>query len=303
MRASGTNTSKDYMKNNVSLGISLMILAIFLLSIMDGISKYLSQHYSVIAINMFRYWFFGALLIFLSFSPKEKQIKLPETKYKYIQILRGTILAIEMCFAHYCFLKIGLIEAHAIFASGPLIVAIFSLIILNEKFGWRRWLAIIVGFIGILIILRPGLKVFDPISLIAVGCAIAFSLYQVLTRYVSDQDDSNTSFFYTGVTGLIVLTLIGPFFVTEIVFKDIFFIIAVCCLGAAGHYLMIKSFQNAEASILQPFIYLHLVFVSFIGIFIFDENIDSYILIGSIIVIGAGLYTFWRERIVEEKIR
>lgn len=280
-----------------------MILAIFLLSIMDGISKYLSQHYSVIAINMFRYWFFGALLIFLSFSPKEKKIKLPETKYKYIQILRGTILAIEMCFAHYCFLKIGLIEAHAIFASGPLIVAIFSLIILNEKFGWRRWLAIIVGFIGILIILRPGLKVFDPISLIAVGCAIAFSLYQVLTRYVSDQDDSNTSFFYTGVTGLIVLTLIGPFFVTEIVFKDIFFIIAVCCLGAAGHYLMIKSFQNAEASILQPFVYLHLVFVSFIGIFIFDENIDSYILIGSIIVIGAGLYTFWRERIVEEKIR
>lgn len=303
MKASGTNTSKDYMKNNVSLGISLMILAIFLLSIMDGISKYLSQHYSVIAINMFRYWFFGALLIFLSFSPKEKKIKLPETKYKYIQILRGTILAIEMCFAHYCFLKIGLIEAHAIFASGPLIVAIFSLIILNEKFGWRRWLAIIVGFIGILIILRPGLKVFDPISLIAVGCAIAFSLYQVLTRYVSDQDDSNTSFFYTGVTGLIVLTLIGPFFLTEIVFKDIFFIIAVCCLGAAGHYLMIKSFQNAEASILQPFIYLHLVFVSFIGIFIFDENIDSYILIGSIIVIGAGLYTFWRERIVEEKIR
>ena len=279
-----------------------MISAIFLLSIMDGISKYLSQHYSVIAINMFRYWFFGALLIFLSYAPKEKKIKLPRTKYKYIQILRGTILAIEMCFAHYCFLKIGLIESHAIFASGPLIVAIFSLIILNEKFGWRRWSAIIFGFVGILIILRPGLKVFDPISLIAVGCAIAFSLYQVLTRYVSEEDDSDTSFFYTGATGLIVLTLIGPFFLTKIALIDVFFILAVCCLGAAGHYLMIKSFQNAEASLLQPFIYLHLVFVSFIGIFIFDENIDLPILIGSIIVIGAGLYTFWRERIVEKKI-
>ena len=279
-----------------------MISAIFLLSIMDGISKYLSQHYSVIAINMFRYWFFGALLIFLSYAPKEKKIKLPRTKYKYIQILRGTILAIEMCFAHYCFLKIGLIESHAIFASGPLIVAIFSLIILNEKFGWRRWSAIIFGFVGILIILRPGLKVFDPISLIAVGCAIAFSLYQVLTRYVSEEDDSDTSFFYTGATGLIVLTLIGPFFLTIIGFIDVFFILAVCCLGAAGHYLMIKSFQNAEASLLQPFIYLHLVFVSFIGIFIFDENIDLAILIGSTIVIGAGLYTFWRERIVEKQI-
>ena len=279
-----------------------MISAIFLLSIMDGISKYLSQHYSVIAINMFRYWFFGALLILLSYAPKEKKIKLPRTKYKYIQILRGTILAIEMCFAHYCFLKIGLIESHAIFASSPLIVAIFSLMILNEKFGWRRWSAIIFGFVGILIILRPGLKVFDPISLIAVGCAIAFSLYQVLTRYVSEEDDSDTSFFYTGATGLIVLTLIGPFFLTKIAFIDVFFILAVCCLGAAGHYLMIKSFENAEASLLQPFIYLHLVFVSFIGIFIFDENIDLAILIGSTIVIGAGLYTFWRERIVEKQI-
>ena len=279
-----------------------MISAIFLLSIMDGISKYLSQHYSVIAINMFRYWFFGALLIFLSYAPKEKKIKIPKTKYKYIQILRGTILAIEMCFAHYCFLKIGLIESHAIFASGPLIVAIFSLIILNEKFGWRRWSAIFFGFVGILIILRPGLKLFDPVSLIAVGCAIAFSLYQVLTRYVSEEDDSDTSFFYTGFIGLIVLTLIGPFFITKIVFLDVFFILAVCCLGAAGHYLMIKSFQNAEASLLQPFIYLHLVFVSFIGIFIFDENIDLPIIIGSLIVIGAGLYTFWRERIVDKKI-
>ena len=290
------------MKNNVSLGILLMVSAIFLLSIMDGISKYLSQHYSVIAINMFRYWFFGALLIFLSYAPKEKKIKIPKTKYKYIQILRGTILAIEMCFAHYCFLKIGLIESHAIFASGPLIVAIFSLIILNEKFGWRRWSAIFFGFVGILIILRPGLKLFDPVSLIAVGCAIAFSLYQVLTRYVSEEDDSDTSFFYTGFIGLIVLTLIGPFFVTKIVFLDVFFILAVCCLGAAGHYLMIKSFQNAEASLLQPFIYLHLVFVSFIGIFIFDENIDLPIIIGSLIIIGAGLYTFWRERIVDRKI-
>ena len=290
------------MNNNVTLGIVLMISAVFLLSIMDGISKYLSQHYSVIAINMFRYWFLGALLILLSFSPSEKKIKLPRTKYKYIQILRGTILTVEMCFAHYCFLKIGLIETHAIFASGPLIVAIFSLILLNEKFGWRRWSAIIVGFIGILIILRPGLKVFDPISFIAVGCAIAFSLYQVLTRFVSDEDNSKTSFFYTGITGLIILSLIGPFFVTKIVFLDVIFILAVCCLGAGGHYLMIKSFQNAEASLLQPFIYLHFVFVCFIGIFIFNEKIDLPILCGSIIVIIAGLYTFWRERIVEKQI-
>ena len=92
-----------------------------------------------------------------------------------------------MCFAHYCFLKIGLIETHAIFASCPLIVAILSVIILKEKFGWRRWFAIILGLIGILIILRPGLKIFDPIALIAVACSVAFAFYQVLTRFVSSE--------------------------------------------------------------------------------------------------------------------
>jgi len=287
--------------NNIK-GILFLISAVLCFSIMNGITRQLSETYNVITLNMFRYWFFALILILMNNYNKKSTVLISKSKKQYLQIFRGSLLAIQMCFAHYCFLKIGLIESHAIFASGPLIVAIFSLIILNEKFGWRRWSAIIFGFVGILIILRPGLKVFDPISLIAVGCAIAFSLYQVLTRYVSDEDDSDTSFFYTGVTGLIVLTLIGPFFVTKIVFLDVFFILAVCCLGAAGHYLMIKSFQNAEASLLQPFIYLHLVFVSFIGIFIFDENIDLPILIGSIIVIGAGLYTFWRERIVEKKI-
>ncbi len=284
--------------NEVSFAIALMIFSILLLSIMDGISKYLSQHYNVIAINMFRYWFFGLLLIFFSFSKSERKIKVPLTKYKFLQIFRGTVLAIEMCFAHYCFLKIGLIETHAIFASCPLIVAILSLVILKEKFGWRRWIAILVGFLGILIILRPGLKVFDPISLIALACSVAFALYQVLTRYVSQEDEPKTSFFYTGISGLIVLSIIGPFFLSKIEFIDIFFILMVCFLGAAGHFFMITAFKNAEASLLQPFVYLHLVFASIIGIFVFEEKIDLPIIIGSTIVILAGLYTFWRERIV-----
>ncbi len=116
-----------------------MISAIFLLSLMDGFSKYLSQHYSVIAINMFRYWFFGILIFFLCIDKNKKTISLPKSRFR--------------CFAHYCFLKIGLIETHAIFASCPLIVAVLALFILKEKFGWRRWAAIIFGFIGILIIL------------------------------------------------------------------------------------------------------------------------------------------------------
>ena len=274
-----------------------MISAIFLLSLMDGFSKYLSQHYSVIAINMFRYWFFGILIFFLCLDKNKKKIVLPRTKFKLVQIFRGSILAVEMCFAHYCFLKIGLIETHAIFASCPLIVAVLALFILKEKFGWRRWAAIIFGFVGILIILRPGLKVFDPIALIAVGCSVAFALYQVLTRYVSSEDETNTSFFYTGITGFVILSFIGPFFLTEVLIIDAFYIIIVCFLGAGGHFLMINAFKITEASLLQPFVYFHLVFVSIIGVLIFDERIEGPVLLGSAMIIVSGLYTFWREKV------
>ena len=202
-----------------------------------------------------------------------------------------------MCFAHYCFLKIGLIETHAIFASCPLIVAVLALFILKEKFGWRRWAAIIFGFIGILIILRPGLKIFDPIALIAVGCSVAFALYQVLTRYVSSEDEPSTSFFYTGITGFAILSLIGPFFLTEILFLDAFYIFLVCCLGTGGHFLMINAFKKAQASLLQPFVYFHLVFVSIIGVLVFGETIEFPVLIGSTMIIISGLYTFWREKV------
>ena len=274
-----------------------MISAIFLLSLMDGFSKYLSQHYSVIAINMFRYWFFGILIFFLCIDKNKKKFFLPRSKFKLIQIFRGSILALEMCFAHYCFLKIGLIETHAIFASCPLIVAVLALFILKEKFGWRRWAAIVLGFIGILIILRPGLKIFDPIALIAVACSFAFALYQVLTRYVSSDDEPNISFFYTGITGFVILSLVGPFFLTEISRIDGFYILIVCCLGTGGHFLMINAFKKAEASMLQPFVYLHLIFVTIIGVFIFEEKIEYPVIIGSLMIVISGLYTFWRENI------
>ena len=201
-----------------------------------------------------------------------------------------------MCFAHYCFLKIGLIETHAIFASCPLIVAVLSVFILKEKLGWRRWLAVIMGFIGIMIILRPGFKIFDPIALIAIACSVAFALYQVLTRFVSSKDETNTSFFYTGITGFFVLSLVGPFFITTVSSVDIFYIFILCCLGAGGHFFMINAFKKAEASLLQPFVYLHLVFVTFIGVFIFNEKIEFSVLVGSFIIVCSGLYTFWREK-------
>ncbi len=284
-----------------SKGILFIVAAISCLSLMDGFTRYLTDYYNVIAINMFRYFFLFLFVIFINSTPNKSIILVSQSKFKVIQILRGTILAIEMCFAHYLFLKIGLIETHAIFASCPLIVAALSVFFLKEQVGWRRWSAIIVGFIGILIMLRPGTKVFDPLSLIALACAFAFAIYQILTRYVSSEDSADTSLFYTGITGFVILSSVGPFFYTPIENSHWLFLLAICILGASGHFLMINAFKHSEASILQPFTYLQLVFVSIIGVLYFNEKLENEIILGSIIVIAAGLFTFWREYIKSQK--
>jgi len=282
---------------NNKMGILLMLTAIFSYSCMDGIIRYLSQYYNVITLGMFRYWFF-ALFIILIHSKKSKSFRqVSKSKVKLLQIIRSIILTIELCFAHYCFYKIGLIQTSAIFAIGPLIVTALSVIILKEKVGWRRWSAITIGFLGILIILRPAIITFEPFSFIALGCAFLFAIYQILTRLVSKYDNNDTTLFYTGIIGALILTSVGPFFYSEVQNNDWLWILLISILGLIAHLCIINALKISEASLLQPFNYLHLVFVTVIGIFIFNEVLETPVIIGSIVVITAGLYTFWRENL------
>ncbi|MDA1136648.1 MAG: DMT family transporter [Proteobacteria bacterium] len=278
-------------------GIFFIISAVICFSCMNGVTKYLSEFYNVITLNMFRYWFFFLFLIVMNSNQNKSIINVSKSGNKLLQILRGSLLAIQMCFAHYCFLKLGLIETSALFAIGPLMVTGLSIVFLKEKVGWKRWVAVAFGFLGILIILRPGIKVFDPLSLLALGCALSYAIYQILTRYVSNFDTSNTSFFYTGITGAFILSFVGPFFYEEVLGYDWFWILIICLLGTSAHFFVIKAYQYSEASIIQPFNYLQLVFVSFIGVFIFDEILEFPVIIGSSIIVAAGMFTFWRENL------
>jgi drug/metabolite transporter (DMT)-like permease len=281
--------------SNNKIGIFLMICAILSYSFMDGIIRYLSQHYNVITLGMFRYWVF-ALFIIILYSRKGKSLKVvSKSKNQFLQILRSVILTVELCFAHYCFYKIGLIQTSAIFAVGPLIVTALSVVILKESVGWRRWTAITFGFVGIMIILRPGIVVFEPFSFIALGCAFLFALYQILTRLASRYDNNDTTLFYTAIIGAIILSSIGPFYYKEVVTIDWFWIAIICILGVLAHICMIKALELTEASLLQPYSYLHLVFVSMIGATFFNEALETPVIIGSIMVVSSGLYAFWRE--------
>ena len=283
-------------KQNERLGILLMIITTIVFASQDGLSKYLATEYNVYMVVMIRYWFFAAFVISMSSRRTGGIKRVAKTKSPILQIFRSVILVAEMCITILAFTLLGLAETHAIFASYPLIIAMLSGPILGEYVGWRRWLAICVGFIGILIILNPGNGIFSPYALVPLAGAILFALYGLLTRYVGQHDDSSTSFFWTGVVGSIAMTVIGLNFWDPVSRSDWSVMLLLSASGVVGHYLLIKCYEVAEASAVQPFAYLQLIWASMIGIIIFGEQITTNVLIGACIIVGAGLFTLWRER-------
>ncbi len=194
------------------------------------------------------------------------------------------------------FTLLGLVESHAVFACFPLIVAALSGPILRERVGWLRWSAIGVGFVGVLVILQPGYAVFDPAALIPLAAATMFALYALLTRFVADKDSAATSFFWTGTVGAAAMTCVGIWFWEPMLPVDWVWTGAFCLSAALGHWLLIRCYEVAEASAVQPFAYFQLVFATALGITIFGETLRPNVAIGVAIIVAAGLFTFWRER-------
>ena len=153
-----------------------------------------------------------------------------------------------------------------------------------------------MGFIGVLVILQPGYTVFAPAAAVPLLSALMFALYGLLTRYAARQDSAATSFFWTGTSGAVVMTVAGIWFWEPMTANDWQWMAALCITGAGGHWLLIKTYEVAEASEVQPFAYLQLVFASAIGLLLLDETLRPNVAIGAAIVVGAGLFTLWRTR-------
>ena len=290
------------MQNNVLFGITLMVITTFMFSSMDGVSRYLAEKNNVFTLVTMRYWFIAFVMMVTCFFIKNRISDILNTKQPYIQFSRGVILSLNNCLVVYTFTLLGLVETHAIIACYPLIVAGLSVPFLGERFGWRRWMAIFTGFIGVIIILRPNTNVITEGSIFAIVGAIMFAVYLILTRYVSRSDSAITSFFWTGIGGTVTMSLISLFIWDDILKEDYLWLFIMCALSAGSHFMMVKTLQVAEASVVQPFSYLQLVFGSIIGVTIFSESIDLMIIVGALVVIGSGLFTTWREYKIKHNI-
>lgn len=282
--------------NNVRLGVLLMLLTTIVFALQDGISRHLADAYNVYLVVMVRYWFFAAFVIAIARRKAGGVRAAARTSQPLLQTFRGVLLALEVCVMVTGFTLLGLVESHAVFACYPLLVAALSGPVLGEAVGWRRWAAIAVGFVGVMIILQPGVSVFDPYAIIPLIAALMFALYGLLTRYAARRDSTATSFFWTGVAGAVTMTAIGIWHWEPMIQTDWAWMALLCVTGASGHWLLIRCYEVAEASAVQPFAYFQLVFASLLGVTVFGETVRPNVALGVAIIVAAGLFTLWRER-------
>jgi drug/metabolite transporter (DMT)-like permease len=247
--------------------------------------------------------FITGFLIALIFSNPLTRPGLLRTARPGLQIARGLMLVGTTLFNFLAFRYLQLDEALAIMFSTPFLVAVMAGPVLGEWVGWRRWAAIGVGFLGVLLVVRPGLGGFQWAALLSVAAAIFYAGYGITTRLVSLSDPSETTLFYANLVAVVVMLPALPFVWTAPpTLFDFVLLLAVGALGSAGHFLLIVAHRKAPASVLSPFIYTQLIWATTLGYLIFGDVPSEWTLAGSAIVVASGLYLIYRERKVTGRV-
>ena len=277
-------------------GILLLICTTAGFSCMDTSAKWLNQREHALQTVAVRYA--GAFLITACFLNPHTCPGILRSKRPLLQVLRGlSVFGSSLCgFTALKTLPITLVTS--VTFAAPLVVALLAGPVLGEKLGPRRAVAVVVGFIGVLVITRPGTGGFQPAMWLALGAAGCNSIYFIITRVLSRHDSSETTHFYTGLIGMIVsVPLALPVWQTPNE-PTVWLVIGfVALVGAVAHWLLILAHKLAPASVLSPFFYTQLLFATLLGALIFGQWPDGWTLVGGGIVIGSGLYLLYRERV------
>lgn len=280
-----------------------MIAAVAAFAAQDGFSRYLADTYNTLMIVMIRYWVFAAFVLLLARQSPEGMRAAVQSTRLWAHFVRSIFLVGEIILIVWGYTKIGLIESHAVFAICPLLIVALSGPVLGERLSWQRWAAVGAGVAGVLIILRPSSGVFSPWALLPLGAAVLFATYSVLTRLTTRGEPTFPSFFWPGVLGAGIMTVIGIGQWQPVVSFDWWLIAAYSALSVFSHWLLLKCYEVAEASSVQPFAYLQIVFVSIIGLTIYNEVLQAHVVLGAVIIVAAGIYALWHERGKTESAR
>ncbi|MCZ4274097.1 DMT family transporter [Maritalea porphyrae] len=281
--------------NNISKGIALTLISILIFSVQDVAVKYLVTDYPPTQVVMFRFW--GVAMFTLVWIMREGPIgKAFHTKRPVMQIARGILLVLDIwCFsAALQFMPLS--DLQAIFMLFPVVVTLFAIPILGEKVGIFRWSAIGVGFLGTMIIIRPGFQEVNIGVWFMLGAVTTFALYTVLTRLVARTDSTTTSMAYMAVVGVVLSTSVGIFNMVPMTLNAWLLMLLVIVTANVAHTLFAMAYREAPASALQPFNFLILPAAIIMTVIFFGHWIDMISLFGATLTVGAGLFVWWRER-------
>lgn len=283
-------------ESRANLGILLVLLSQFVLLVLDVSAKWLSvEGIPTSEIVFMRYGMHLLLLLLLALPVSGKNLFI-SNNWK-LEILRGACLLATTGLNFLAMRYLPLTVTSAIQFTSPLLICAMSGPLLGEKVGWRRWLAIAVGFVGILVIVRPGTEAFQPAALLSLGCAFFLALFSILTRKLAGVDTAMTQQFYAGATPVILLLPVaftGWTWPSMPVSWLAFFIMGAAGLG--GHYLNSVAHRFATPATLAPFSYLSLIYLSIASWLIFDQPPDQGFVLGVCIIVASGLYIWLRER-------
>lgn len=278
----------------------LMVLGMALcFTVLETTAKWLSKSYPVPMLVWIRYTG-HALLMVLIFGPMLRA-RLFRTVQPINQLARGTLLlGSTLCnFGAISFLPLA--EVKAISFVSPLLVTGFAVWLLRERVSVGRWIAILIGFGGTLFIVRPGSAMLNPAVMLALGSALCYSLYQIVTRKISGGDPPIVTLFYASVVGGIFMTFMLPHTWRAPMIEHVPLFIVLGAAGMTGHYLLIKALEIERASALSPFGYSQLLWIAVSGFIVFGDFPDTHSLIGMGIIVTTGLYVAWGHKYVEDE--
>jgi drug/metabolite transporter (DMT)-like permease len=280
------------------LGIGLMCAALFFFACLDTVAKWLTTSLPILEVVWARYasHFFISLLVVNPWTMPG----LMKTKRPWLQIGRSALLFASTACNFVALRYLQLDQTATISFTTPFIIALLAGPLLGEWIHWRRWLAIIVGFCGVLLVTRPGFGGIHPAAIFSLISMICYALYNLMTRFLAGQDTTGTTMFYTALVGFLAASVPLPaVWVTPTEPLVIAGMIAVGAFGWIGHLFLIVAHRYAPAPVLAPYIYTQLIWYVAGGFFVFGELPNRFTLAGAAIVTASGLYLLYRERKVK----
>ena len=277
-----------FSKSKEFVGILFAVAAYFSFSILDAFQKTAVINHSIFQLLFIKYIF--TLLLSCSEAKRKNNYKFWQSNNVKLQVLRSFFSIIESgCFV-LAFRYLSLADVHSVGSLTPIIIVTLSAFMLKEKVSPKTWIAIFVGFLGVLIILRPGLSIFDIKSLLPLMAAFFLGLYQVVTRKVSENDSTETSLFYTSLIGFIVMSILAFVYWQPLTLNSYFLFIGIGIFFSMGIYFQIIALSKARASIIQPFHYTLIFWAIILGYLVYDDLPDIPTIVGAIIIAASGIY-------------